>query len=237
MAVFPSLFLICVIGAGAAWAGSPAGVTASITGTLAPVPTGAMVRAVCRDDGRTVQGKVDPATGRFEVPVPDSTQRWDIIIAAGGCSIEGFDFSVPRSDYEEEQPLSTNDIAELRAQVKLLNRFEDTVQVLAITGNIQHAAALLNKLRTKPFYNSAPGEVVWRAELWRFEKPEETWVKRQDELFTIYHRERFSIDTYRQLRLLFDPALGGLGAGANAGAIVWPQPWPAGVIWRGAMGR
>ena len=33
---------------------------------------------------------------------------------------------------------------------------------MTITGNIQHAAVILNKLRTKPFYESKPGEVIWR---------------------------------------------------------------------------
>jgi hypothetical protein len=79
-----------------------------------------------------------------------------------------------------------------------------------VQGNIQHAAILLNKVRTKPFYGSKPGEVIWRAELWHFERPEETWVKTQDELFGVLYRERIQKKVYDKKSLTFDPALGGV---------------------------
>ena len=81
---------------------------------------------------------------------------------------------------------------------------------MTITGNVQHAAVLLNKLRTKPFYESKPGEVIWRLELWRFEKPEETWVKVQDDLFLVLYRERLHKADFDKKALALDPALGGL---------------------------
>ena len=61
---------------------------------------------------------------------------------------------------------------------------------MAIQGNIQHAVILVNKLRTKEFYAAKPGEIIWRAELWHFERPEETWLKVQDEMFIVMYRER-----------------------------------------------
>jgi hypothetical protein len=84
------------------------------------------------------------------------------------------------------------------------------VEVLAVAGNIQHAAVVLNKLRTKPFVNSQPGEVIWRLEVWRFERPDETWVKVQDELFLVHYRERLQKSEFDKKALTLDPALGGL---------------------------
>ena len=79
--------------------------------------------------------------------------------------------------------------------------------MLAVEGNIQHAVVLLNKLRTTAFVNSQPGEVIWRAELWRFERPDDTWVKVQDELFTVLYRERIPEENYRKKAVTFEPAL------------------------------
>jgi hypothetical protein len=91
-----------------------------------------------------------------------------------------------------------------------MNRFEDVVDILAIKGNIQYAAIVVNKLRTQPFYNSKPGEIVWRLELWRYERPEETWQKTQDELFTVLYRERTQRAEYDKRSVILDPTLGGL---------------------------
>jgi len=52
--------------------------------------------------------------------------------------------------------------------------------------------------------------VIWRLELWRFEKPEETWVKVQDELFLVFYRERLQKADFDKKALTLDPALGGL---------------------------
>ena len=117
---------------------------------------------------------------------------------------------MPHSDYEEEQPLSKDDVAHLKKEVRELNQFDDVVDVLAVAGNIQHAAVLMNKLRTTPFYGSKPGEIIWRLELWHFERPEETWVKTQDELWTVFYRERLQKNVYDVKSLTLDPALGGL---------------------------
>jgi hypothetical protein len=91
-----------------------------------------------------------------------------------------------------------------------LNQFEDVVEILEVRGNVQHAAVLLNKVRTRPFVNSRPGEVVWRAELWHFERPDETWVKAQDESFGVLYRERIPKTEYDRKSVTFDPALGGI---------------------------
>lgn len=194
----------------------------TIAGTLEPRPKGEVaVRAFDREStptdktGRKYPGKYDPATGRFTIAELPLGRPLDVIIDADGGRLEGVDLSVPRSDYEEEQPLTDEDRGAIEAVVEMLNQFEDKIEVLDVRGNIQHAAVLVNKRRTKPFYNSKPGEIVWRAEVWRFQKPDETWIKSQDDLFLVLYRERIQADAYAKKAITFAPALGGIRLGAE----------------------
>ncbi len=170
------------------------------------------VRAIDRSEekDKVFKGKVDAATGTFTILGLPLGKTYDVVIDAGPVRLEGVNLKVPRSDFEEEQPLAKEDIEALTKAAKLLNKFEDKIEIMTITGNIQHAAVLLNKLRTQPFYESKPGEVIWRLELWRFEKPEETWVKVQDDLFLVMHRERLQRADFDKKALTVDAALGGL---------------------------
>lgn len=192
----------------------------------------ASVSAVDRAASKSVAGTFDRATGRFAVVGLEVGSRYDLRVEAkSGARLEGVDLAVPRSDFEEEQPLSAEDEKAVAAAAKLLQTFEDGVEVLAISGNIQNAAVVLNKTRTKPFYSSKPGEIVWRAEVWRFEKPDETWIKTQDHLFTILYRERLPAKEYDAKSITFDPTIGGLGPTkgrpeVDAGKIVLPEEKP-----------
>jgi hypothetical protein len=70
---------------------------------------------------------------------------------------------------------------------------------------------VLNKKRTTPFYEPKPGEMIWRLELWHFEKPDDDhWVKDQDELWVVFYRERLQKKAFARKCLTLDPALGGL---------------------------
>lgn len=207
------------------------------TGTIrAQVDRAAELRAVSavnRKSHQTWQAEIDAAQGEFEISGLPLDARFDLIVdcQAGDqpYRLEGVDLSVPPSDYEEEQPLADEDMSTIRAKLARTNKFEDIVQVGAIRGNIQHAAVLLNKLRTRPFYQSKPGEVIWRVELWHFERPEDTWVKVQDELFLTIYRQRMPGKEYERKSLTVDPALGGIVLSAQAreidlGRIALPQP-------------
>jgi len=182
----------------------------SISGTIDKPQTMVSVAAVNRSTRARFAGKFDRKSGQFTIGNLPLDATYDCVVDFGGARWEGINLRVPRSDYVEEQPLSTEDIATIKAKVRALNKFEDVVDVMAIEGNIQHAAILLNKLRTRPFFGSKPGEVVWRAELWHFERPEETWVKVQDELFIVLYRERMNKSEYDKKAITFDPALGGI---------------------------
>jgi hypothetical protein len=241
MATLVSLF--CLSFVSQAGANSASG---SITGTVAPGSPVAAVFAIDRSTGKKLAGKSDSATGQFRFDDLPLDKSFDVLIdfkpaANSGLTVwrlEGVSMKVPRSDYEEEQPLMADDVATIKEKVLSLNQFEDAVEILAIDGNIQHAAVLVNKRRTKPFYESKPGEIIWRPELWHFERPEETWVKVQDELFIILYRERIQRAEFDKRSVTFTSALGGVrvtiaSPSVDLGKVEPPEPKP-GVRYRGA---
>jgi hypothetical protein len=187
-----------------------AGENGTITGSLDQPNLVTSIHAIDRKTDKKYAGKLDARTGRFAISGLPVGQRYDCLIDFAGARLEGVSLKVPPSDFEEEQPLTAEDIDTINTKVRGLNKFEDVVDILTVTGNVQHAAVLINKLRTKPFYESKPGEVIWRAELWHFERPEETWVKVQDELFLVLYRERLQKATYDKKSVTFEGALGGL---------------------------
>ncbi len=97
----------------------------------------------------------------------------------------------------------------------MLNKFENEIEIMTITGNCQHAAVLLNKKRTTAFYESKPGEMIWRLELWHFDKPEEDWIKSQEYLAILFYRERLQKTVFDKKSLTLDPALGGIALSAK----------------------
>jgi hypothetical protein len=154
-------------------------------------------------------GTINRKTGRFVIEGLPLNAVYDVVIDYGGARLEGVNLKVRPSDYEEERPLTREDAGAIKKGVLEQTKFEDKVHFLAIEGNAQHAAVLLHKLRTKPFYESKPGEVIWRLELWHFERPDETWVKDQDELFIVFYRERLPKTDFDKKAVTFDRRLGG----------------------------
>lgn len=193
------------------------------------------------DPGKQYPGSVDPATGAFVVEKLPLDASYDLVVdLASGARLEGVSLKVPRSDYEEEQPLPPEDIPVIKKTALNLNKFEDTIEFLGLDGNIQHAAVLVTKLKHHPFYGSKPGEVIWRLELWHFEKPEETWIKTQDELFIVFYRKRMPKAEFLKRSLTLDAKLGGHVPTAKAVTVdLGPVELPAaepGVRLRNAKG-
>jgi hypothetical protein len=182
----------------------------SITGAVDRADAVAAVQAINRETRKVFPGRCDAATGRFAVDSLPLGAEYDLAIDYAGARLEGVNLAVPPAEEaEDRQPMTEDDRKVVTAKVCGMNTFEDVVEILAMTGTVRQAAILLNKQRTKPFYGSKPGEMIWRAEIWHFEKPEETWAKRQDEQFVLLYRERLPRAEYARKTVTFDPALGG----------------------------
>lgn len=184
--------------------------TGTVTGSIDRPGEVTAVQAIDRDSGKKYPGQIDARTGQFTITGLPLGATYDCILDAGPVRLEGVNLRVPRSDYEEEQPLSREDSETIEKIARSLNKFENEIDILRVTGNIQHAAAVLNKRRTTPFYESKPGEIIWRLELWHFTKPEDHWIKSPDELGVIHYRERLQKSVYEKKALTLDPALGGI---------------------------
>jgi hypothetical protein len=198
---------LLVLGLGHAAAAEP-GV---ISGKLDKASVLKAARAVNREDpDKKYPGEVDARTGAFVIKNLPLGTTYDVVLEVGPAILEGVNLKVMRSDFEEEQPLTREDVEKLKAAALALNKFENKVEVLGVFGNIQHAAVVLNKLRTEAFINSNPGEMIWRLEVWRFERPDETWIKRQDELATVHYRKRLPKADFAKIALTLEPALGGI---------------------------
>jgi hypothetical protein len=189
--------------------------TGSIVGTIEKPDAVKSVAAILREDPPvTYPGKLDPKTGRFTVAGLTLDKSYDLLIdLASGVRLEGMNLKVKATDFKDgDPPLVRADEQKLKEITKSLSKFEDVHEFLAVGGNAQHAAVVVNKLRTKPFYESKPGEVVWRLEVWFYEREEldDPWVKEQDTLFIIHYRERLPRAEYDKKAITLDPKLGGL---------------------------
>jgi hypothetical protein len=192
--------------------------TGTITGTIVAPKGVTAVTAVNRADevDKKYKGTVDAKTGKFIIDKLPLGATYDVVIDVGTVRVEGVNLKVPPSDFEEEQPLTKEDRAAITKICKLLNKFENEIEIMTIIGNCQHAAVLLNKKRTTPFYESKLGEMIWRLELWHFDKPEEDWIKSQEYLAILFYRERLQKTVFEKKALTLDPALGGIALTAKA---------------------
>ena len=209
----------------------------AITGAIDKPGSVLAVQAVNRASTKRFPGAIDASTGRFTIAGLPLDADYDCIIDYPGSRLEGVNLKVPRSEYETEQPLSAEDIETIRTKVRALNQFEDVIEIMTVAGNIQHAAVLVNKLRTRPFYDSKPDEIIWRVELWHFERPEDLWVKIQDELFVLLYRERISRSAFDKKSVTFDAGLGGIRLSAHQPSFdlgrIEPSPVQPGIRLRG----
>jgi hypothetical protein len=174
------------------------------------------------------KGAFDAKTGKFTFAKLPLGKKYCLLIEAGNVRLEGVDLNVPPSDFEEEMPLTKEDVKEIEKIAKALNKFENEINILSVRGNCQHAAVVLDKRRTTPFYESKPGEMIWRLEVWRFEKPEESWLKSTTELGQVMYRERLMKEAFAKKAHTLDAKLGGIALtkekpSVDVGKVVMPD--------------
>lgn len=218
--MFP-LCVLCVLGVES--------LAGTISGTVDKPGEVTKITAIDRGANKQFPGEIDAKSGAFTIKNLPSGATYDLLFEIGAdVKLEGVNLNVPHSDYEVEQPMTKDDVKAITEAAKSLNQFENNVEVMTILGNIQHAAVVLNKTKTTSFVNQTPGEIIWRMEVWQFEKLDETWIKNQDDLFVVLHRERLQKADFDKKALTLDPALGGVHlsekqANVELGKVVLPS--------------
>jgi hypothetical protein len=189
--------------------------TGALLGTIDKPDSVKSITAIFRDDRPlTYEARLDPKTGEFTIDKLPFDKPYDLIVELkNGARLEGVNLRVKRTDYiDGDPPLIKDDEAKLKEITTKLSKFEDVHEYLAVGGNCQHAAVVVNKLRTRPFYESKEGEIIWRLEVWFYEREEldDPWVKDQGTLFVVHYRERMQKADYDKKSITLDPKLGGL---------------------------
>src|SRR5437868_374159 len=104
----------------------------TISGTIDRPAEVTEVRVVNRATDKVFKGKVDAKSCQFSITDLPLDATYDCIVDAATVRLEGVNLKVPRSDFEEEQPLSKEDIEAITKAAKHLNKFENQVEVMTI---------------------------------------------------------------------------------------------------------
>lgn len=131
---------------------------------------------------------------------------------ADGTVVQGVDLNW----YDEEEgqadagPLNDDDRDQI-GKIASIDAFYNKHEILAVRGNHDRAAILVQLIRDKDFYAGA-GQVIWRVEIYYFKNQHGGWEKISQQN-KIIRRERFkSHDEFAKAlsKIRFAPALGGI---------------------------
>lgn len=219
--------------------------TGALRGVLAPASNVTAVAAIARANDAVWPGVYDAASGRFEIAgLPLGTNLDLRVTYAAGARLEGVNLRTTLSKdaaLEDDDPLPETELDDVCNRIRRMIVFEDIVGIVTATGTSRHVCAMVERIRSSPFYASKPDELIWRLEVWRFEKPEETetWTRAGDAEGVLY-RVRMSRVELHAMRLTFDPRLGGLCPTAAAtvcelGTVRLPEASPG--VWLRLDGR
>lgn len=175
------------------------------------------------EDGKPVKpkffGKEEPyAHADFAGLSAQTRYHLKITLADGGI-IQGVDLA-PLTKLDRlaklRQPIAKDahvfteeDDQAIREQVEGIEEFEDQIRVLRVQGDGDLAAALVEKIRTRSYYDQKPGQVIWRVEVWRFDYRYGGWVKRAA-VEKVLVREELPAAMLQAKNHVFDPTLGGI---------------------------
>jgi len=192
-----------------------------ILGRIEPSDVLQSIAAVDRDSKQTVTGQIDRRHGAFRIAGLVVGTRYDLLLETTLGRIEGVDMAVEPTDpgAAASQPatkpasreFSDADRGAIERLVAGPERFADEVRILLLNGVGDRATALVEKLRTRRFHQSKPGEVIWRVELWYFAWWYGGWA-RQAHTQRVLYRQRMQRSELDATTWVFTDKLGGVVA-------------------------
>ena len=190
-----------------------------IIGKVEPPDVLRSIAAVDRQTKQTVTGQIDRRHGAFRIAGLIVGRRYDLVLETTLGRIEGADMSVEPTDSSAAasrpatKPASRAFTDADRDAIKRLvagpQRFADEVRILLLAGVGDRAAVLVEKLRTRPFHQSKPDEIVWRVELWYFAWWYGGWAK-QPHTQRVLYRRRMQRSELDRTNWVFTDKLGGV---------------------------
>jgi len=160
------------------------------------------IEACCRDTSLRYKPVFwNTSDGRFEFAGLPGDAIYDIrVTTADGSIFEGADMSMPDWRLEElaaarrdflnmpQQPLlpfTISDAEEITKLVSDTKGFADITRVMIIKGHGRFAAALVELIRTGRVAGVKSGNVIWRTDIWYFERTGNAWRRMDNQERTI----------------------------------------------------
>jgi hypothetical protein len=223
--LLPVVAGVCLAAAEVAEDAPPAGApkTGEVAGTIAPAAKVAAVSAVSRVTGEVYPpADWDKPTGRFVFRRLGGDARYDIRIrTTDGRDIEGIDLDFVEGRLlrlaelrrrelglpgEPNEPFTKSDADAILRYVDEMADFMNIRRVLYVAGQGGRATMLVELMRTEAFHAQAAEEVIWRVEMWYFERSAGGWerVANQER---VLRRERLSLAAWREIDVAYYPEL------------------------------
>jgi len=171
---------------------------------------------------RIYTGAYDKATGRFRIEgLPPGIYDLRLVMTDG--HVDGVDM---RLTDDTKEPFTEDDERAIRDFIaNYPDSFNDIHRPVLLRGNGRQAKVLVECIRARQFHSGNPGEIIWRVEVWRFEKHTGAWVRSRRGAETVARLRvvpdggadelQISADRFRGLVWLFSPDLGGFEVGPD----------------------
>lgn len=192
---------------------------AKITRVVAVDRQWADVQKVTRTgkDQFVYDASIKPENGAFLITGLLPGRSYDLIVwtqnhDGGTTRWEGADMSYHRPILPAK-PITDEDKTWLNEFVMQIPQFYDKCRILWLAADHGHATALIELSRTREFYDSKNGDIVYRVELWYFENLFGGWAKDRntEKVMARWRGKPPAIETNWQ----WVPALGGIAIKAD----------------------
>ncbi|HTV48978.1 MAG TPA: hypothetical protein VMG59_11100 [Phycisphaerae bacterium] len=188
----PALFLLLLGAGGPAQVplAAPFG-TVTLVGTISSASPITSIEAVQRDRANVLDvsngvktpwvfsGQIDSTTGRFTIPNLPAGFNYDLILWTQNARWEGVDMHYYRPVLAGD-PATPDDLNQIVTFIEKTPAFTDFNVPLWIAADHDHASVIVEMIRTTSYHSGAAGSVIFRVELWYFQRFYSGWRVDED---------------------------------------------------------